>query len=96
MGGMAPILGQWSQLLGGFDRQLFCYWWHMVPVYGTGQRTNRRGIDLSIGSEYPVLDLSNGTGTGEAIGLIGRVSLVGHWNQNQLGDVEVVLMLAIG
>lgn len=30
----------------GFGRQLFCYWWHMVPVYGTGQRTNRRGIDL--------------------------------------------------
>lgn len=64
----------------GFDRQLFCYWWHMVPVYGTGQRTNRRGIDLSIGSEYPVLDLSNGTGTGEAIGLIGRVSPTGMWS----------------
>ncbi|KAK7326299.1 hypothetical protein VNO80_33119 [Phaseolus coccineus] len=63
----------------GFGRQLFCYWWHMVPVYGTGQRTNRRGRDRSIGSD-PVLDLSNGTGTGEAIGLIGRVSPTGMWS----------------
>lgn len=41
---------------------------------------NEQTRDRSIGSEYPVLDLSNGTGTGEAIGLIGRVSPTGMWS----------------
>ncbi|KAJ8602402.1 hypothetical protein MRB53_036322 [Persea americana] len=28
----------------GSGRWWICYWWHMVPGYGTGQGTNRRGI----------------------------------------------------
>lgn len=65
-----------------------CWDWHWIrpPVvlfaiggtWSLYMELVRERIDA--GSAPPVLDLSNGTGTGEAIGLIGRVSPTGMWS----------------
>lgn len=67
----------------GFGRRWICYWWRMVPVYGTGQGTNRRGIyrlriscfgSLSLtGLERVKLDL-------RWIDWAGRVTPTGMWS----------------
>ena len=77
---MAPILGQWSPLLGlALDSAASCF--AIGGTWSLYMELVRERIDAgSIGSEYPVLDLSNGTGMGEAIGLIGRVSPTGMWS----------------
>lgn len=82
-GGMAPIIGQWSPLLGlALDSAASSF--AISGTWSLYMELVRERIDAgsiyTIGSEYPVLDLSNGTGTGEAIGLIGRVSPTGMWS----------------
>lgn len=70
-----------------------CWDWHWIRppvvlllvahgpcIWNWSENEQTRDRSISIGSEYPVLDLSNGTGTGEAIGLIGRVSPTGMWS----------------
>ena len=79
----APRLGQWSPLLGlatgiGFGIRspvVLLLVAHGPCIWNWSENEQTR--DRSIGSEYPFFYLSNGTGTGEAIGLIGRISQTG-------------------